>query len=399
MIKETASKILKEGYVCDHCLGRQFANLLSGYTNDERGRFIRSFLAMEYEVKPFKVSLSNFYGFIFRKRKLKPDKPGSCVVCKNLFERLPEFAKDAKRKLKPIDFKTFMVGVKMSDSLAIAEESLWEKSGIAYCESLKSEINRELGKLIEKETGKTADEKKPDVIVMLNLQNKRIEITINPMYVYGMYKKFARGIPQTKISGYRYSVADMIARPLIKFTKGSGYRMHACGREDMKARCLAWRPFILDISQPLKREINMKNIERVINKGRKVKVKGLRCSSAKEIVELKKRKMEKVYSVKVSFKNPVEGIERVKKIVGIVSQRTPKRILHAQPDKVRYKKVKNIRWKKISTKTYEFKIRMDAGLYIKELVTGDNGRTKPSISGLLKNDGRVEEFDVIKIVM
>ena len=30
-------EIFKEGYICDHCLGRQFSKILSGYTNKERG--------------------------------------------------------------------------------------------------------------------------------------------------------------------------------------------------------------------------------------------------------------------------------------------------------------------------------------------------------------------------
>ena len=132
MIRDIAVKILNLGYVCDSCLGRQFAKLLSGYSNRERGKIIRMYLAMEYETRPFEIHLPNFYGFAFRKRKVKTKKPGKCVICKNLFEELPRFAGMVEKKLKGVEFERFMVGVRMSDSLVIAEESLWERAGIAY---------------------------------------------------------------------------------------------------------------------------------------------------------------------------------------------------------------------------------------------------------------------------
>jgi len=397
MIKDAAIRIMKTGYLCDHCLGRQFAKLLSGYSNDQRGRNIRTYLAMEYETKPFEANLSNFHGFRFRKG-VKTRKPGKCAVCKNLFEELPELAEQAVKIVKGIDFEKFMVGVKMNDTLVMSEESLWEKAGIAYSEPIKSELNRELGKLIEKKTGKKPDEKSPDVIVLLDLQEKKIETMINPLYVYGEYRKLVRGIPQTKMKGHE-TVEDLIARPLLKVTKGSSHTMHAGGREDRNARCLAWRPFVLEIGQPLKRKTDLKAVERTVNKGKSVKVRRLRYSSRKEIVQMKKKKIEKVYRLVANFEKPVRDIQRVAKIVGIVNQRIPARLLKNKPDKTRRKKVKSIKWKKISTKTYEFEIRTESGLYIKELVSGDNGRTKPSISGILGNAGEIKQFDVVKILM
>ena len=45
---------------------------------------------------------------------------------------------------------------------------------------------------------------------------------------------------------------------------------------------------------------------------------------------------------------------------------------------------------------YEFEIKGEAGLYVKELVTGDDGRTQPSISSLV-GEASVKQLDVIKI--
>ena len=67
MILETAKEILQKGYICDNCLGRQFGQVLSGTTNRERGRSIRTVLAMEYSMEPFPIEKSNFREIKFRK--------------------------------------------------------------------------------------------------------------------------------------------------------------------------------------------------------------------------------------------------------------------------------------------------------------------------------------------
>ena len=45
---EKAVKILQQP-VCDNCLGRQFGQLLSGYTNAERGKMLRIAVAMSID--------------------------------------------------------------------------------------------------------------------------------------------------------------------------------------------------------------------------------------------------------------------------------------------------------------------------------------------------------------
>ena len=43
------------------------------------------------------------------------------------------------------------------------------------------------------------------------------------------------------------------------------------------------------------------------------------------------------------------------------------------------------------------RIHGDAGLYIKELVSGDEGRTEPSLAGLLGVEARVTELDIVDV--
>src|SRR3989344_3591730 len=89
-ILETAKEILKGRDVCDNCLGRQFALVSTGLTNKERGEKIGRLL------------------------KVKKKTSDYCEICDNLFKELEEIADKTIDKLKPLDFKTFVVGTKLT---------------------------------------------------------------------------------------------------------------------------------------------------------------------------------------------------------------------------------------------------------------------------------------------
>jgi tRNA pseudouridine synthase 10 len=285
----------------------------------------------------------------------------------------------------------------MSCDFIRSEESLWEDVGIGQCESIRSELNRELGKLIWKKTEKEVDPTNPDVLVILNLEKDRTEFEIRSLFIRGGYKKLVRGIPQTKWDKYEETVEDVIAAPVMLATKGESHAMHAAGREDIDARCLDFRPFVLEIKSPQKRKIDLKKIAAKIKGSKKVEVSGLGFSDKKQVVLVKSMRNDKSYSVVAGFEKPVKKPELVERIRGCISQRTPIRVAHRRADKIRKRRVKDIKWRRINNKKFEFQIKGEAGLYIKELVTGDGGRTTPSIAGLLKNPAVVHTLDVIKI--
>ncbi len=399
MIQETARGILQKGYVCDHCLGRQFGQLLSGMTNRERGHAIRTALALEYAAKPFPAEKSNFSGFNFRKQKIAvQEKHEPCKICGGLFENLGKWADEAVKKLKPLEYRTFVVTSSLSRQLIRKEEDLWEEIGIEYCEPIKSEINRELGKLVAAITKKSPDESNPDVTIMLDLEKDYLSAQASPLFIYGKYQKLARGIPQTKWERYSESVEEIIAKPFIRQSGGRGHSLHAAGREDIDARCLAWRPFVLEIGSPERRSLPLKKLETEIGRSRKVRVSGLRSSDRKEVVKVKSLMPDKTYRALVSFGKPVPESElRKLKSIRLVKQRTPERVAHRRADLTRPKKVKSISWKLMPRNRAEFIIRGEAGLYVKELISGDNGRTRPSFSSVLGTPAKTEELDVVKI--
>ena len=400
-MKEKIVEILKQGYVCDQCLGRSFAQLLSGFSNEDRGITLRYFVAMLIDSgEKIAVDNSNFFGIKFHNKKVKIKKPKKCYVCSNLFKELKKKVKLIIKELDKYEYKTFLVGCKLNPELIEKEQELWNRIGIEWCESIKTAINRGLGKEIERITGKEMNRKIPDITVNLDLNTNKVELNVRSVYVYGKYQKLVRGIPQTKWKRkiFRTSVQEMIEKPLLKQTKSENTSFHGSGREDVNVRCLGWRPFVIELNKPVKRKVDLKKILKKINKSKKVKVKSLRIVSKDTVRKIKFADYDKTYKAVVSFEKPVENLKKINELKNVViSQRTPTRVLRRRSDKVRKRKVKDIKYKSLSKKWVQFKITTQSGLYVKELITGDNDRTDPSISNLLNNKVKKIELDVIKV--
>jgi len=417
-LEERAIEILKNP-VCNSCLGRAFASLLSGYTNEQRGKIIRQFIAFLIDSgEKIDVDLSNFYGIKFRNVKIRPKKPKKCKTCKNFFlKKIDGLARNIVKELKGIEYNTFQIGSIVSDDLLKAEESVWDKIGIEFCEPIKSEINRELGKRIEKITKKKFAQRNPNITAIVNLKTEKVRIEIRSLYILGGYQKLKRGIPQTKwicryCKGkgckhcnnkgklYSTSVQEIIEKPFLKTTKSKESAFHGMGREDINARCLGHRPFVIEIVKPVRRKINLKKIGKQVNKSKKVKVKGLKFTTKETIRKIKFAKVDKTYLAIVDFKKTI-GRKKLKELKQLIKepilQKTPLRVLHRRADKFRKRLVKKISWKLLGRKKLQLKITGEAGLYIKELIAGDDGRTKSNVSEILDNKVKKIELDVIKV--
>ena len=139
-VTEKAIGLMKDFYVCDNCLGRAFAELLSGLSNMERGKIIRHYIAFLIDSgEKIDVDVSNFYGIKFRNIKMKPKKPEKCKICKNFFlEKINELAESVVKKIADYEFDTFLIGTIVSDELIESEEKMWNKAGIEFVEPIKA---------------------------------------------------------------------------------------------------------------------------------------------------------------------------------------------------------------------------------------------------------------------
>ncbi|MBC7114995.1 MAG: tRNA pseudouridine(54/55) synthase Pus10 [Archaeoglobi archaeon] len=397
-ILQRAERIVREGYICNRCLGRQFSAKIEAENNEERGRILKEEL---------------------EKRGISSEETGICWVCTNLFEEVDEWAERVIEKLSEIEFSTFLIGSRLPPEILESEELLWEKYGADYAESIKLEFNREIGKRVARRLKKRADFSKPDVVAIVDVPQNTVELQIRSLYISGRYRKLVRGIPQTHwpcskcrgrgcehcgFTGKQYpeSVEELIGEPLLRMTEGERAVLHGAGREDIDARMLGTgRPFIIEIKRPRKRFLDLKTVEREINEYArgKVEVEGLQEVSSEFVEMIKEMRFEKTYRVRVKFEREIsrEELERaVEKLSGItVKQRTPKRVSHRRADKIRERKIYKVSLISFDTTEAVLEITCDSGLYVKELVSGDDGRTVPSLSSLLSVQARVIELDVI----
>ncbi len=426
-ILETAKKIIDEGPICDHCMGRQFAKLSTGLTNDERGKALKLSLVMEAD-STFKDTgdeslleeLAKCSHYARKTLKIEGEDE-KCWVCLGVFDRLDLWADKAVKSIGEREYSTFLVGTKVSGLIGENEEILWSECGITHAEQFKTEMNREVGKLISERTGKDVEFEIPDIVVTLDIAEETTNIQVRSLYIQGRYRKLVRGIPQTRWpcrscggkgcqqcdnTGKQYpeSVDELIAEEVIKATKGTDTKFHGAGREDIDALMLGTgRPFVVEALDPHIRSIDTWELEKKINEFAigKVEVEGLKLVKKDVIETLKSSKADKVYNLKVTFKEPV-STDRLKNainsLIGVqIHQRTPQRVAHRRSDIVRKRYVHNMELIENTEDHAIIEVHCEAGLYVKELTSGDDGRTVPNLTEKLGVQATVEELTVIKV--
>ncbi|GAB6102654.1 tRNA pseudouridine(54/55) synthase Pus10 [Thermococcus atlanticus] len=384
MILKKAEEVLEEYALCDRCLGRLFGRLGKG-ENRKRGEAIRLVLNMEREAE----GLPPF------------EEPEECVLCLNVFDRVDEIAGLIVRTAEKIEFESFLIGSRFPKEVLEREREIADKFGLEYMEPINREFNREAGKSVEGILGKPVDRKTPDVVFIVDPYAMRIELQIKPLLVYGRYRKLVRGIPQTPLRGYRESVASIICRP---FSKASGGRcvFHGAGREDIDVRMLGnGRPFILEIKNPKRRRINLEEAAKEINRSGMVEVLDLRFSSREEMEKILAGSHRKMYEavVRVDGGANIGDIRRVEEALSgaLIRQKTPKRVLGRRADIIRERRVYRAEGELIDENHFRLRLLTDGGLYIKELISGDDGRTVPSVSSIIGKKAWCELLDVIGI--
>ncbi len=152
--------------------------------------------------------------------------------------------------------------------------------------------------------------------------------------------------------------------------------------------------------------MDLERLEKAVNayaEG-KVEVSNLRFADKDIVRKLKKAESaQKEYRVIMKFESKITtrnlSLLEEKLTNAVIKQKTPIRVLHRRADLTREKYIYGVKVKKLSVKKAEMKIRCQGGLYVKELVTGDDERTKPSVSGILKNKAEPIELDVLNVIM
>ncbi len=412
-VLEKALEVIKRYSLCDQCLGSLFARLGKGLGNDKRGSALRRTIIMEMD-KRVREGLSTEEELKEILRNLSEEETKEiakalnielgeirkCYVCGNQWKRLiEEWSERLVRSLGEIEFRTFIVGCTNCGAMDERQKAIIADFRLSYAESIKNAFKRELGKVLKDKLGKEPDFVDPEVVVIIDLEKNQFKLQIKPLYIYGFYKKLTRRCSQS-VWKYECSVEGYLKEALKEFD-AEEVTLHASGREDVDVRTLgSGRPFIAKISKPKKRYIPI-NGKTYSNED--VKITFLRYSSKDEVPKLKGEESlkEKIYFAIVTCDQAIdekelEALEQF--FVNLtVAQRTPKRVLHRRKDLIRSKMVYWVKTRKLDKYTFIALIKGEGGLYIKELISGDNRRTEPSFSSFLSKDCKCKSLDVVWI--
>lgn len=432
MIVETAKGLLEVYVLCDNCLGRQFAMLSHGLTNHERGNAIKNILILEGSrlvidgdkqgrrmLELVAVNgLSELAEETLEVRSVKGEKKNkACYICNGAFEYIDELTQKVAEKLLEYECETFLIGIRVPNEVEEKEDELRARFNIRWGESIRNEFSREVGKRVAEITKKTPDHDKPEMMVIVNPFTKQTSAEANPLYIAGRYKKLVRGIPQirrlcSECNGKgcqecgwtgkqsSESIEELVTPRIREKTRGLGGVFHAAGREGIDVRVLgSGRPFIVEIKNPRIRKIDLQRVQEEINKEAKGKIEvvDLKFSSKENVKRLKEEdEAARVYRATVEFERKItdEELTRIKEGLDnkFINQTTS-----LQTMKTRKKYLYEVKLKRLKSNLVEMLIQCQGGLYIKELISGDDGRTTPSVAGIINAPAKCVELDVMNV--
>ncbi|WP_138004497.1 tRNA pseudouridine(54/55) synthase Pus10 [Halalkalirubrum salinum] len=399
------------GPVCDACLGRVFADRSFGLTNAERGKSLRVAVAID-EDDPY-----------------EPVEISDCWVCEGRCAEFDTWADRAAASVVNVEFETYQVGTRTPPLIEENELLFREDAGLPEDagEQFKSEFNREVGKRVGGLTGAEVDFTRPDVQFTLDLDGDRVETTVNSAFVYGRYRKLERDIPQTEWPCRECHASGRIGQQVCTHCGGSGYlyedsvegytapiaeevmdgtdsTFHGAGREDVDALMLGTgRPFVVEVEEPRRRRIDTDRLEQDINAFAEgaIEVEGLRLARYDMVERVKELDASKTYRAAVEFGDRVDENALTAAIDDLegatIEQYTPQRVDHRRAGLTRTRQVFSATATREDDRHATVEIHGEGGLYIKELISGDDGRTEPSLAGLLGVEATVTALDVLSV--
>lgn len=332
------------------------------------------------------------------------------LILKEDAERLVELILAAA---EPYEFNTFVIGIERP-----RDYSREEHDAVFRC--IKIEIGTRLSDLWP---GRDVDFERPEVRFDIRARSEiRIVPRSAPLFVGGRYRKLSREIPAARwkhnrcrgrgCRGCNYtgnvhgpSVQELATPAVLEATGGEEMFLHGAGREDVDARMLGeGRPFVFEVRQPRRRFLDLEALAARINEAAvdRASVRCLLPATREEMIAAKASGAEKTYGAHVQFDGAVpHDIEaRIASLAGAeIEQLSPVRVMHRRgEDTLRRRRVSEARLiRRDEGEVFLLEIRAAAGTYIKELIHGDGGRTRPSVASLSGIPCRCVALDVLAI--
>jgi tRNA pseudouridine synthase 10 len=355
-------------------------------------------------------------------------KEADCPVCEGAFAEADQWVRAAKEAAAVFEFQTFQVGTKFPGPCEGFERDAAAAMGQEKLgESIRTEANRMLAARLAAELGKSAvTEARPDIVIDVDTRYWSATAQANSVFVRGRYNKLRRDIPQThwpcrRCQGrgcwecgdtgvtYKESVEEAIGEEAQPIFGASAYAFHGAGREDIDALMLGTgRPFVLELMGPHRRSVDLAELERRVNAATAttgVSIRDLRVASKEEVAAIKEGEYGKEYVAHCLAATPLARTaveDACRRLTGaVLEQRTPDRVAHRRADLVRRRTIHAATLEAMPEDPgtrFSVRVRAESGTYIKEMVSGDEGRTVPSFSSLAGVPTKVEFLDVVAIL-
>lgn len=243
------------------------------------------------------------------------------------------------------------------------------------------------------------------------------------VFVEGRYRKLVRDLPQTvffcpeckghprrrknceRCEGFGKLTRDSV-QELVAWVLGKGFgtrknKFHGAGREDVDVRMLGeGRPFVMELIAPKVFEVDLAGLEAEINRRNegRLEILGLHWTEKTRVRAVKEGVHAKEYGalVEVSAEPDAEAVQRVLDAGRIeVAQQTPQRVAHRRADKQRMRWIEVLELEPDAPGRWRVRMRTEHGTYVKEALSGEDGKTRPSLSELLGVECRCLELDVL----
>ena len=247
------------------------------------------------------------------------------------------------------------------------------------------------------------------------------------VFIEGRYLKLVRDLPQTvffcpdckghprrrrkceRCEGFgkltRESVQELIGWVVGKAFGTRKNKFHGAGREDVDVRMLGnGRPFVMEMVGPKNFDVDVAALEAEINRRNegKLEIIGLHWTEKSRVAILKETPHAKEYEALVEVDGDI-ALETLVELVGQrveVTQHTPQRVAHrrAKLDRIRWIEFVSIEPDADDPRRLRIRLRTQHGTYVKEVLSGENGNTNPSLASLVGRPCRCVELDVMAIL-
>lgn len=244
------------------------------------------------------------------------------------------------------------------------------------------------------------------------------------IHLESRYRKLERGLPQTvfwcpECKGHkrrrkdcprcegagkltRDSVQELIARKVLPAFRARAGKFHGAGREDLDVLMLGrGRPFVFEVVRPRRLDVDLDELVAEINescRGR-IEIEPFVRVPRSRVAHWKESRFDKVYGASVRLERPVPeaAVAELEARVLDVRQRTPRRVAHRRADLERERRVEILSVRRVEPARLDLRLRCAHGTYVKEWISGDEGRTRPALPDLLGVTCLCETLDVLDI--